>query len=68
MNYLSTSDGKFRVISQGMPVTNDKPTAREALDAAAKCSARVFVADGDTFWDGDAGVFKDLQQVLALED
>lgn len=66
--YLSTSDGKFRVINQGQPVTVDKPSAKEALSAAAKCSARCFVADGMTVWDGDTSSWRDLQDVLALED
>ena len=65
--YLSMSDGKFRVINQALPVTADKPTASEALTAAARCSARCFVADGDTVWDGDTCSWRDLQDVLALE-
>lgn len=66
--YLSTSGGKFRVISQGLPVTIDKPSAKEALTSAARCSARCFVADGMTVWDGDTCNWNDLQEVLALED
>jgi hypothetical protein len=67
-NYLSMSGGKFRVIHQALPVTADKPTASEALTSAARCSARCFVADGMTVWDGDTGSWRDLQEVLALED
>ncbi len=66
--YLSMSEGKFRVINQGLPVTTDKPTASEALTAAARCAARCFVADGMTVWDGDRGGWRDLSEVLALEE
>ena len=67
-NYLSTADGKWRVITQGQPVTVDKPTASEALTSAARCSARCFVADGMTVWNGNTGEWNDLQATLAQEE
>lgn len=55
--YLSTSEGKFRVISQGLPISVDKRTAAEALAAAEQFKLKV----SDRMWDGDAGQWRPLQ-------
>ena len=53
--YLSTSEGQWRVINQGMPVCKDMPSREQAL-AAAKQVAVTPTA----LWDGDEGAFKSL--------
>lgn len=53
--YLSTSEGHWRVINQGMPVCKDMPSREQAL-AAAKQVAVTPTA----LWDGDEGAFKSL--------
>lgn len=50
--YLSASEGKYRVIVQGMPVSADKPTKAEALAAAASLKVTGL---SDQMWDGDKG-------------
>jgi len=47
--YLSKSEGRFRVICQGVPVSNDKATEAEALEAAKG------LAVDSMAWDGDEG-------------
>ena len=51
--YLSSSEGRFRVIHNSMPICNDKTTAAEALAAADQMRVTV----SDQMWDGDAGKF-----------
>lgn len=51
--YLSYSEGRYRVIYQGLPVSNDKATSREALRAAA--SVYVLVDQAEPVWNGDRG-------------
>ena len=51
--YLSKSAGKYRVISQGMPVSADQGSAAEALKIAARFRLDV----SPLLWDGDAGQF-----------
>lgn len=53
--YLSSSEGKFRVIEGGMPISADKPTAAEALAAAAYFGLKV---SAELYWDGDAGEWR----------
>lgn len=52
--YLSTSGGKFRVISQGLPICADKASLAEALDAAGQVGVKV----SRHVWNGDAGKFE----------
>ncbi len=54
--YLSTSGGRFRVIHQGLPLSVDKPTAREALKVAEQFKLKV----DPKMWDGDEGVWTNL--------
>ena len=49
--YLSVSEGRFRVIERGMPISADKKTAAEALAVAAQFGLKV----SDQIWDGDKG-------------
>jgi len=58
--YLSASDGKYRVISQGIPISPDKRTAAEALEAATRFKLRV----ADQMWDGDAGAWRPLHALV----
>lgn len=55
--YLSASEGRFRIISQGVPVAPDRLTEREALDDARRFKVKV----ADRFWDGDSGTWKPLE-------
>jgi hypothetical protein len=60
--YLSTSEGRWRVIYQGLPVCADKKTPTEAL-AAAK-HQRVIVAS--IAWNGDRGEWVHLDTIDEL--
>ena len=53
--YLSTSGGKYRVISQGAPISADKSTREDALSVAARFRLEV----SPRVWNGDAGRFED---------
>ena len=56
--YLSTSGGKYRVISQGSPISADKTTPEEAL---AVCKAfPIWVEQPAKMWNGDEGRFVEL--------
>jgi hypothetical protein len=57
--YLSRSEGKFRVIAQGMPLCSDKATAAEATAAAT--AQRVKLAP--VYWDGDTATWKPCEGV-----
>jgi DNA-binding protein H-NS len=57
--YLSHSEGKFRVIVQGMPLCSDKATAAEATAAAH--AQRVKLAP--VYWDGDTATWKPCEGV-----
>lgn len=59
--YLSRSEGKFRVIAQGMPLCSDKATATEATAAAT--AQRVKLAP--VYWDGDSATWKPIEGVTA---
>lgn len=60
--YLSRSEGKYRVIAQGLPLCADKATAAEA-EAAAATAYNVKLAP--VFWDGDTGEWKPIEGVTA---
>lgn len=49
--YLSSSEGRHRVIQHGLPISADKATAREALQVAEHFKLKV----SDRVWDGDNG-------------
>ena len=56
--YLSTSAGKYRVISQGSPISADKDTPEAAL---AACKAfTIWVEQPTKMWNGDTGRFEGL--------
>ena len=57
--YLSRSEGKYRVIAQGLPLCADKATAAEATAAAT--AQRVKLAP--VFWDGDSATWKPCEGV-----
>ena len=57
--YLSRSEGKYRVIAQGLPLCADKQTAAEATAAAT--AQRVKLAP--VYWDGDAAEWKPIEGV-----
>ena len=52
-NYLSASDGTFRIISQGMPLCSNKSTVREALAVAEQFKIKLSA----WAWNGDCGEF-----------
>ena len=58
--YLSASEGRYRVIQQGMPISRDMATPEEALSAASRF--RLTVAD--RAWDGDRGEWVPLSTVV----
>lgn len=60
--YLSTSDGKWRVISQAMPICADKNTPQEAI-AAANTMRLVIEAAA---WNGDRGEWVWLETIEEL--
>lgn len=49
--YLSVSEGRYRVIHRGTPISADKKTPEEALAVADQFRLKV----SDRIWDGDAG-------------
>lgn len=57
--YLSSSEGKFRVIQGGVPISADKRTAAEALAVAEHFRLKV----SDKMWDGDAGTWRSRSTV-----
>jgi predicted amidohydrolase len=61
--YLSTSEGHWRVISQGMPICADKATPAEALTAAQ--NLRVIVAP--VAWNGDRAEWVSLDTIEELD-
>ena len=61
--YLSISEGRYRVISQGMPVCADKATPAEALTAAQ--NLRVIVAP--VAWNGDRAQWVHLDSIEELD-
>jgi hypothetical protein len=61
--YLSTSEGRWRVISQGLPVCADKKTPAEALTAAKH--QRVIVAP--VAWNGDRAEWVHLDTIEELD-
>jgi predicted amidohydrolase len=61
--YLSISEGRYRVISQGMPVCADKATPAEALTAAQ--NLRVIVAP--VAWNGDRAEWVRLDTIEELD-
>ena len=54
--YLSTSDGMWRVIVQGLPICADTPM-RERAEACA----RQFNVTPTAIWNGDTGKFEAMQ-------
>ncbi len=50
--YLSCSDGKWRLVNQGLPLCAD--TTREQAEACAKSFRLALPA---VYWDGDTGAF-----------
>jgi hypothetical protein len=60
--YLSISEGRYRVISQGMPICADKATPADALTAAQ--SLRVIVAP--VAWNGDRAEWVHLDTIEEL--
>jgi len=61
--YLSISEGRYRVISQGVPICADKPTPAEALTAAQHL--RVSVAP--VAWNGDRAEWVHLDTIEELD-
>jgi hypothetical protein len=49
--YLSTSGGRWRIISQGLPVCSDQATAAEAMRFAEKYRMKI----APVSWSGDRG-------------
>jgi predicted amidohydrolase len=61
--YLSISEGRYRFISQGMPICADKATPAEALTAAQ--NLRVIVAP--VAWNGDRAQWVHLDTIEELD-
>lgn len=61
--YLSTSEGLWRVINQGMPICKDMPSREQALAAAKQVGVTP-----TALWDGDEGAFKSLDAQDTLVD
>jgi hypothetical protein len=61
--YLSTSEGRWRVISHGLPLCADKATPAEALTAAQ--NLRVIVAP--VAWNGDRAEWVRLDTIEELD-
>jgi len=57
---LSASEGRYRVIQQGMPISRDMTSPQEALGVASHF--RLTVAD--RAWDGDRGEWVPLSTVV----
>jgi hypothetical protein len=60
--YLSTSEGRWRVISQGLPVGSDKATAAEAMRFAEKYRMKI----APVSWNGDRGEWVDMDTIEEL--
>lgn len=60
--YLSMSEGKYRVIQQGVPISPDKHSAETALAAASKWKLQV----SDRMWNGDTGEWQPLRELPGL--
>jgi hypothetical protein len=56
-DYLSTSDGKWRAISQGMPVCADTPDRERATKCAIQ--HKLNISHG-LVWNGDKGAWEKL--------
>lgn len=54
--YLSTSQGRWTVVYQGMPLCADKQTRAEA-----EAAARQMKAAPAAIWNGDTGQFQPLE-------
>jgi ribosome-interacting GTPase 1 len=61
--FLSISEGRYRVISQGMPICADKDTPAEALTAAKH--QRVILAP--VAWNGDRAQWVGLGTIEELD-
>ena len=59
--YLSRSEGRYRVILQGLPLCADKATEAEATAAAH--AQRVKLAP--VYWDGDSATWKPCEGLTA---
>ena len=57
--YLSFSEGRYRIIVQGMPICADKPAMRDAIRAAE--SMRVKLQPED--WNGDRAEWVHLHTI-----
>ena len=55
--YLSSSEGRYRIIQGGVPISPDKRSAEEALAIAKSFNLKV----SDRMWDGDAGEWRKLE-------
>lgn len=51
MGFVSFSEGKYRIIVQGMPICADKSSLPDALRAAAQMKVTV----DEVAWNGDRG-------------
>lgn len=60
--YLSTSEGFWRVISQGLPICADKKTPAEALTAAEHLKVKIAPAA----WNGDRAQWVSLDTIEEL--
>jgi len=58
--YLSFNTNQFRLIWNGMPLTIDKPTAQDAINAFAHYNPVI----DDRAWNGDALEWVSLSSVL----
>jgi hypothetical protein len=61
--YLSISEGRYRVISQGMPVCADKATPAEALTAAQNLRVKI----APVCWNGDRAEWVSLDTIEELD-
>ena len=61
--YLSTSGGRWRVISQALPICDDKATPATALAAARQLGLELEAAA----WNGDRGEWVWLETIAELE-
>ena len=61
--YLSTSGGRWRVISQTLPICDDKATPAAALAAARQLGLELEAAA----WNGDEGRWVWLETIAELE-
>ena len=60
---LSTSEGRWRVLVDGMPICADKGAPAEALAAARQMRVELL----PTAWNGDRGVWVELSTIAELE-